>query len=205
MVSCTLHAESTWFRSPGFRDGPLAVLSSRTRGGGKESCCEVPESVLSPVYAMLWVAGWQAGTPSGRTEVSKCLAHFLQCVPLLGRILRIASGSLGCKPSGDDFSILPGRDMTVACAGRLLSQSEWGSVLRTGLVWGGRLAVQENMCVSMGFHDPHLETAPGLALETNTLWPGRLTCWCLCPGVAQQALPVCGRLQGVCCPFGPEF
>lgn len=74
-----------------------------------------------------------------------------------------ASGSLGCTPSGDDCSVFPGRDVAVAYAGRLLSWSEWVSVLWTGL-WGG--SSRRRVYVSMGFHDPHLESAPGLALKT---------------------------------------
>lgn len=74
-----------------------------------------------------------------------------------------ASGSLGCTPSGDDCSVFPGRDVAVAYAGQLLSWSEWVSVLWTGL-WGG--SSRRRVYVSMGFHDPHLESAPGLALKT---------------------------------------
>lgn len=67
-------------------------------------------------------------------------------------------------------------------------------------------SLRESVCEHALSTDPHLETAPCLALEINTAvakeadvsapvarsWPGR-------------ALPTCGSLRGTCCPFGPGF
>lgn len=86
------------------------------------------------------------------------VAHFLQQLCATpGQGSMNASGSLGFKTSGDDFSILPGRDMIVGYTGRLSSQSEWGSVLRTG--WGHNS--REHVC-EYGFPRP----PPG-----NHSWP----------------------------------
>lgn len=77
----------------------------------------------------------QARIPSGQTEVSGHLSSLPAAMCATpGEGSKDASGSLGCLPSGDEFSIFPGRDTTVSYAGQLFSRSEWGSVLRTG--WG---------------------------------------------------------------------
>lgn len=134
----------------------LAVISSRNLPGRKGS----PNHYLSLETHRLWVLCGvvRAWIPLGQTEVSRCLSSLpaVMCATP-GEASKDASGSLGCLPSGDDFSILLGRDTTVGYAGRLLSQSEWGSVLRTG--WG--CSSREHMC-EHGFPRP----PPG-----NHSWP----------------------------------